>query len=198
MASSAHCTLRISKLLSLLLACGALLVMPRDAAATPILSVDPTPVTIATAGDIVSVDVLIAGAVDLYGYQFTIEYDPAFLSVNGVTEGTFFTNAYPGPGTTSFFSGIDDPLGGNITFVLNTLVGPVAGVSGGGSLASIEFTTLAAGDTTVFVSLDPLNGDGFVFSDVASEVPEPATVLLVGAGSALITARRTRRRVRRS
>jgi len=179
-------------LVAFVIACVMVLLAPPSAMATPILTVDPTPL----ASGQLHVEINVSGAVDVYGYQFSVEYDPSVLAVadpfNPATEGTFFSSVYPDPGETFFFPGLDDGLG-HITFIANTLVGPLAGVTGSGSLASIDFTRLSDDPTTVVAFLDEANGDGFVVSEVTS-VPEPATMLLVATGSAFVMRRRARRR----
>jgi len=93
------------KILAPFAVCGALLLTPLDAGATPILSTDSASIAV-TAGNTYTVNVLISGAVDLYAYQFSVLYDASALSVNDpvnpATEGSFFTNAYPLPGQTAF------------------------------------------------------------------------------------------------
>jgi len=184
--------------------CGAVLFAPITASATPIVTTDGGSIAVTT-GNVYTVNVLIGAAagpaddaVNLYGYQFSVSYDASVLSVqdvvNPATEGSFFTSVYPLPGQTFFLSGFDDGVGG-ISFIADTLVGPLAGVSGAGTLASISFLAIADGTTSVSAFFNADNGDGLITpGDVAPvAVPEPATLLLVGAGSALLARRRARR-----
>jgi hypothetical protein len=183
--------------------CGAVLFAPTFALATPIVTTDGGSLTV-TAGNVYTVNVLIGAApgpaddaVSLYAYQLSVSYDASVLSVqdavNPASEGSFFTSVYPLPGQTFFLSGFDDGIGG-VSFIADTLVGPLAGVSGSGTLASISFLAIADGTTSVDAFFDQANGDGLVTTDVTPvAVPEPGTLLLVGAGSALLARRRSRR-----
>jgi hypothetical protein len=98
-----------------------------------------------TVGQTFSLDVFISGAVDLYGYQFDIGFDPTILSAVSVTEGPFLASA----GTTSFFPGFIDNAGGTISFIADSLTGAIAGASGDGTLATISFSALATGTSSV-------------------------------------------------
>jgi hypothetical protein len=187
-----------------LVACGAVLFAPLTATATPIVSTDGGSLAVTT-GSVYTVNVLIGAtagpgddAVNLYGYQFSVSYDASVLSVqdplNPAAEGSFFTNVYPLPGQTFFLSGFDDTVGG-ISFIANTLVGPLAGVSGSGTLASINFVAIADATTSVSAFFDAGNGDGLITTDDVTPVaaPEPATFLLVAGGCAFVARRRARR-----
>jgi hypothetical protein len=179
------------------------LLSPLSAVATPLLSTDGGTLTVTT-GNIYTVNVFIGAnpgpaddAVNLYAYQFSVSYDPSLLSVqdtlNPATEGSFFTNVYPLPGQTSFFPGFDDTLG-NVSFIANTLVGPLAGVSGSGTLASIQFVAVGDGATSVSAFFNADNGDTLIAAEASPvAVPEPATIFLVTIGSSLVAARRARR-----
>jgi len=199
-----HTTPRV---LVIALAIFASLLWSADARATPILSVDPSSTTVVT-GEVFSLNILIEDVSDLYAYQFSVAYDPLIVNANSVTEGAFLATA----GATFFFPGFIDNTAGLITFVANTLQTAVVGASGSGPLASIEFIAVGQGTSpiSVFFDADPLIGDGLLDSNlspiatgdpVAAAVtvvtPEPATLLLVGAGSAATFVRRARLRARR-
>ena len=187
-----------------LVACGAVLFTPLTAAATPIVSTDGGSLAV-TAGNAYTVNVLIGAnagpaddAVNLYAYQFSVSYDASVLSVqdavNPATEGSFFTTVYPLPGQTFFLSGFDDTVGG-VSFIANTLVGPLAGVNGSGTLASITFVALVNATTSVSAFFDANNGDALITTDDTAPVavPEPATFLLVAGGCAFVARCRARR-----
>ena len=176
-----------------------LLACSTQAFAVPTLSVNavPNPVTV---GSNVDLAVMISGISDLYSYQFTVSFDAALLKANGVSEGAFL-----GTGGSTFSDGgsIDNSTG-TISYVFNTLVGAVPGVSGGGNLAFINFGTLGIGSAALSFSdllfLDSGMNDIAVTVDAAAlqiidgsvSVPEPASFLLFGAGLAAAGAVRRR------
>jgi hypothetical protein len=200
----------MTRIVASAIVCGAVLLsFALDASATPIVTTDGGSLTV-TAGNVYTVNLLIGAAagpaddaVNLYAYQFSVSYDSSLLKVqdaiNPASEGSFFTNAYPLPGQTFFLSGFDDTVG-DISFIADSLVGPLAGVSGSGTLASISFVAIADGTASVSAFFDSPNGDGLITADDSTPVPvpEPATLFLVGAGSFIAASRHPRRRIRRS
>jgi len=82
---------------------------------------------------------------DLKGYSVTLSYDPALLSLQEVTEGPFFSTK----GKTFFYSKEE-----NGTILIDcALLGPELSFSGEGTLATLSFTCLKAGSTSVDFSL---------------------------------------------
>ena len=169
----------------------ALLAVTAQAWAAPILSADATP-TPATAGARLDVDVRIADIVDVFAYQFTLNYDASLLQATGISEGSFLGAGGP---TDWFVLGIDNDAG-SISFVLGSLVGAVPGVSGSGSLASIAFQAIGIGNAALSFSdvlfLDSsLNDIDVEFGNLtigiapaSGNVPEPASLALFGIGLA--------------
>lgn len=159
--------------------------------------ISPTPASVMV-GDTFLLDVLGSDLTDLYTYQFDIFFDPARLQANTIIEG----NLLAGGGTTFFIPGDIDNTAGLITFTLNSLVGPIFGVTGSGSLAAIEFQALAPGSSLVGVDRGtilllnsegndlvlPTFGDGTI--DVTSETdvttPEPTSGTLIAIGFAAV------------
>ena len=160
-----------------------------SAAASPIVGfISPAG---ASAGNDLSVSVQATGVVDLYAFQFDLLFDPARLSAVSVAHGTLLGD------TGMFLPGIIDNTGGSITFIADTLSGPVAGLTGNGTLAQITFTALTAGTSSlslanaIFIDstlADATAGvalaDGSVAVSDASGVPEPGSLGLAAAGLA--------------
>ncbi|WUR14956.1 cohesin domain-containing protein [[Empedobacter] haloabium] len=165
-----------------------------QALAAPVLSVSATP-NPAVLGSTVDLSVLIADVSDLYGYQFSLSFDPGVLRATGVTEGAFLGS---GGNTVSGYGSIDNTTGA-VSFVYNTLVGPSAGVSGGGALAHIRFDVIGVGTTPLTFSdalfLDSRLGEVAVRieSTPLQAVPEPGAYLMLGVGLVGLAALRRRR-----
>jgi hypothetical protein len=153
-------------------------------------------------GQTFSLDVTINGAADLYAYQFDIGFNSSVLSANSVSEGTFLSAI----GSTALFPGFIDNVGGTISFIADSLTGPISGASGSGTLATISFTSIGAGVSPVGVfnvtALDSF-GEGIavdtagatVTVSAGGSVPEPSPAVFVFAGSlALFALGRVRRR----
>jgi general secretion pathway protein D len=112
---------------------------------------------------------------------------PGFLSVNRVTNGGFLDSG--------FFPGVIDNGAGTVSFIADSLAGPVPGLTGSGTLATIELLALAQGVSSIRVSnvilLDSSlrditveNVDGSVtVADGGPSVPEPASWLLLAVGA---------------
>lgn len=169
--------------------------------AAPILSFSTGPA--AQVGSTVTYNIAIDDITDLYSYQFSINYDARYLRALNVTEGAFLGTA---GSTVSGVLGMDTGL---IDFVYGSLLGPTPGASGSGLLASITFEAIGAGTSALsfadvifldsvgddIAGLTALSGQGVVLADPGGpvDVPEPASVLLFGAGLAGAAALRRRR-----
>lgn len=151
--------------------------------AVPIVHIQPSTATVLP-GDIFSLDVAISDVVDLFAFQFDLGFDPTILVANSISEGPFLSTGGP----TFFIPGIIDNQAGSITFNAGTLLGPIPGVTGSGTLATVSFNALALGESPItlanLILLDsslstiPFSTEG----GLVSVVPEPATLLLLGSG----------------
>jgi hypothetical protein len=157
------------------------------ASALPLLSLSAT-----QAGSVMSIAVSATGASDLYAYQFSLNFDPAVLHASSVSEGPFLATA----GATFFDGGTADNTSGQVSFVFDTLLSAVAGATGNGVLAVINFnienfhtlTTLSLSDV---LALDSnLNTLPATTQSLRLQIPEPSVLALLAIalfGMTLIT-----------
>lgn len=132
--------------------------------AIPILQFVP-PDSAAGVGDSLSIDIMATDVTDLFAYQSAILYDPTILSATAIIEGTFLSSA----GGTVFLGDVDTSPGGVLFFsILLEPTGP-GGANGSGVLATLDFTTLAAGTSALTFS------NWFLFNS-AGDVMETAAV----------------------
>lgn len=121
---------------------------------------------------------------NLYAFQFDLHFVPGSLSATGITEGPLLRQG----GSTFFINGSIDNASGVISQIADTLEGPIAGVTGTGTLATIQLTALsAAGTSAILLSnltlLDSNLSEMAVTTTGASvtitTVPEPSAALLL-------------------
>ena len=94
-----------------------------------------------------TVELKTASITNLKGYSVTLSYDYALLNLQEVTEGLFFSSK----GKTFFYKKVDDTKG---TILIDcALLGPDLSISGEGTLATLSFTCLKAGSTSIEFSL---------------------------------------------
>lgn len=162
------------------------------AAQTVSIASAPSP---AVVGSPVAVNVLIAGVSDLFGYQFSLAFNPLVLRATGATEGAFLPTA----GATIFDGGVIDNALGKVTLAFGSLTGPVAGANGGGVLARINFNTIAAGSSALtfsdvlLIDSNLLTLSAQVNNGMLTAVPEPASYALFALGLAGLVALRQRK-----
>lgn len=134
----------------LLLSC--LLLAGTGAAFSDSIFVSPTSQSV-SAGQSFTVGIDIDNIPDVFDYQFSLAFNPHVLAAQSVTEGALFANT-----NDSFFSpGTIDNSAGTIRLVLDTLLGSTVGVAGPGTLATVQFTALTVGTSSIdFSPLDDL------------------------------------------
>ncbi|QNA99439.1 hypothetical protein G4G31_12310 [Massilia sp. Se16.2.3] len=123
----------------LLLALSLLLLASHPAQAVPILTLT-TDSTSVEQGAEFSIALDVADIADLFGYNVTINYDPAKIRFVSVSEGGFLGSA----GTSFFVPGVDDGAG-SVAFSGAALIGAIGGANGGGNLLNFVFAGRGAG-----------------------------------------------------
>jgi len=143
-------------------------------AATTIVSVYPSSVT-AGVGQDFSINVNIQSVLNLYGWEFKLNWSASLLDVSSVIEGSFLRT-----GGDTFFSYIVNSTEGYV-IVDCTMLGTIPGVSGDGVLATMTFHVKNSGECLLglysIVLLDSLEApivcqdtDGFWQSSVPHDV----------------------------
>jgi hypothetical protein len=137
---------------------------------------------------------------DLYAYQFSLSFEPNLLHVVSINEGGFLATG----GSTFFDPGTIDNAAGTVSFVFDTLIGPVAGVSGSGPLATVGLQVVNSGLAHLSLSdVVAVSSSGATLTIatpvLAAQVPEPGALWLVlAAAAALGVSRSVRRRPERA
>jgi len=103
---------------------------------------EPANLTITPSKDF-TVELKVTSITNLKAYSVTLSYDPTLLSLQEVTEGTFFSSE----GETFFYRDIDNQEGS--VLIDCAILGRDLSVSGGGTLATLSFTSLKAGETGI-------------------------------------------------
>ena len=109
-----------------------------------VLYLEPANLSLTPSQDF-TVELKATSITNLKGYSVTLSYDPTLINLQEVTEGPFFSVK----GKTFFYSKED-----NGTILIDcALLGPHLSVSGEGTLATLSFTCLKAGSTSIEFSL---------------------------------------------
>ena len=116
------------------------------AEAEGVLYLEPANLTL-TPSQAFIVELKAASITNLKGYSVTLSYDPALLSLKEVIEGSFFSSK----GKTFFYKKVDDIKG---TILIDcAILGPEISISGEGTLATLSFTSIKSGSTSIEFSL---------------------------------------------
>ena len=170
-------------------ACALALALLSPVHAAPVLQMSA-----ATSATGIDLTVRAQDVTDLYGYQFTLNFDPALLKAIGGTEGSFLSSG----GSTFFDPGSIDNIAGSISFVFDSLIGAINGVDGSGDLATFSFDVLQGGFANFSFSdvffLDSNFAEISIEArSLVAQVPEPATLWLTAIALFAVLGARTRR-----
>ena len=111
-----------------------------------ILYLEPANLTVIPGQDF-TVELKIASITNLKGYSVTLSYDPTLLSLQEVVEGPFLSVK----NKTFFYKRVDDNKG--TVLVDCAILGPELSISGEGTLATLSFTSLKVGSTSLTFKL---------------------------------------------
>jgi len=134
-------TIIISSIAILALAIALAYVVTRMPPTTAVY-VDPQ-LTVKPAGQNFTVDIRTSGVSDLYGWELKLSWNNTLLDTLNVTEGTFLQ----GGGHTLFSPKVNSTDGHILADC--TLLGNIKGVSGAGTLATIQFTVKDNGECSL-------------------------------------------------
>jgi len=116
------------------------------APATAVVYVDPS-IKYAVEGQSFTVDINVADVTNLYGWQVRMSFNSSIVEFVNVTEGEFLMDQ---PEGTSGESRIENEEGYALFSWLT--IGKYDGVGGSGTLATVEFLTLAKGESTLNIT----------------------------------------------
>ena len=131
--------------------------MPPPAAPTTPASVAFNPDQVDTVlGQSFTVNLVVSNATDLFSAPLQIKYDPKVLKLNDVTQGNLMSS----DGQQAVFAKNIQNDTGEADVTLNRMTG-TTGITGSGMLATLSFTTLARGATSISApAFSPINSQG--------------------------------------
>lgn len=132
----------------------------------------------ASVGDIVQLQVSAEDVSDLFAYGYELQYDPLVLDYQGATVGTFLSD--DGNVGTSFYSALSGGQAGDLLVAeARTMNDPKLGISGSGTLFTLDFMVLAGEGTSVGVDFGPGSFSSSPTGDLSVNlVPASLNVLL--------------------
>ncbi len=123
-------------------------------------------------GEILTVNIDVANITQLFSYGLELHYDPAILSFQAATPGTFLSQT----SSTSFQAGLEDGITGTLLIAEAQANQLKTGVNGNGRLASLQFQVIGASNGISTLTFAP-----------SSFLADPQTDLNVLLGSAQFT-----------
>ncbi|MGA3193018.1 MAG: cohesin domain-containing protein [Candidatus Bathyarchaeia archaeon] len=97
-----------------------------------------------TTGQNFMINVSISNVADLYGWQIALSWNSSLLNVTNVIEGPMLKSS----GNSTFFSPVVNEAAGNLSALCTRLLSfgsNVTGVSGNGTLMTVEFEVIGSG-----------------------------------------------------
>lgn len=128
------------------------------------IAVDPY-TYVADPGDQISVNISVANAEDLFSYQVQLGFDWHILEAVGATEGAFLKEGTESPMGTFFSYQIRHEVEGTYIIVVCVTLGQYPGVSGSGTLFSVNFMVKHSGISNLHLY------DSMLLDSTASEIP---------------------------
>ena len=108
-----------------------------------------------TIGSDFTIDLNVSNVIDLYLWVVTIEWDPSIIEFQSYMEGPFLK---AGGNTAIMDAGVSP---GKVNRLVCTVLGPVSGVDGSGSLVTFTFKAVSLGTTPISITFsDLLNSNG--------------------------------------
>lgn len=155
--------------------------------ATSTLYIDP-PIVYTSSDETFVVNIMVANVAYLFAWQTNITFDPSVIEFLNVSEGDFLQDQ---PEGTTLLTNLGSATDGWILFGATT-TGTYQGISGTGTLATVEFRVMTDGESEIDIETEPLwydqNEDGIVdpgelvdvtkLQSQTSPVPPPAWVWL--------------------
>jgi len=157
----------------------------RGDAASASVFLEPSSQTVGAIGVNFTVNVSIADVSNLYGYSLDVYYNSTLMNGTQVTEGPFLNESgsnQPFFEVISFTDNYNSTMG--LVEIADSLQGSAPGVNGGGVLVTIEFKSLALGNSELNladVALSNPNG-----SPISFEILSGGTVTVVPEFTPLI------------
>jgi hypothetical protein len=133
-----------------------------------LLSVEPKNVQ-GTTGQDFAVNVSVSNVADLYGWQIDLGWNSSLLNVTNVIEGPMLKSS----GNSTFFSPVVNRAAGNLSVLCTRLLSfgsNVTGVSGHGTLMTVQFEVIGSGacDLSLY-STQLLDTDGRAMSHTVQD-----------------------------
>jgi hypothetical protein len=135
------------------------------------ISIEPSTQTI-NKGESFTIDVIITTDVATRSGQFDLSWDPSYIQIDSVTEGTFYSDWANANGATTYFTaGLINNLGGHLDGVAVSIMGgsTLGGPTGSGTfirLTGTAKTTASSGTVTLLFGRD---ATGLIIGDVNSQ-----------------------------